>query len=99
MYLHTVEGADFVIDGPLYFVFETGTDNTSCISVNITSDENYEGDHSFTIRLSDAPPGPMGKRSVNHFSEPKGPIIGSVDSSTVFINDPEGNAFANSSYV
>ena len=95
--MHTAGDLDFVYDGPLYFSFMVGPGNSSCITVNITDDDDYEGDESFVISLSDAS---MTKRSVdnpvrakrtdNYFSEPDGPVIGSPSSTTVTISDPEG---------
>ena len=93
----TVEGDDFVIDGPLYFEFVVGPGNSSCITVNITDDDNYEGSESFVIFLSNSPmvkrsvDDPVReKRTVNHFSVPEGPVIGSPSSTTLTVNDPEG---------
>ena len=95
---HSGEGGDFVIDGPLYFNFETGPGNSACITVNITNDDDYEGAESFAITLSNS--SPTKKRSVDHlvrrkrlindFSNPEGPVIGSPSSTTVTVIDPEG---------
>ena len=92
-------GDDFFVYGPSYFNFAIGPGNRSCITVNITNDDDYEGDELFVISLSNSPP--MVKRSVddpvrakrtgNYFSDPDGPVIGSPSSTTVTIRDPEGN--------
>ena len=80
------------------FEFEAGPGNTACISVNLTDDFDFEGDHSFSVMLSEMPgqpiPGPS-KRTVS-FSSPSGPLIGPNSLTVVNINDSEGT---NNKYV
>ena len=86
-YYSAVEGEDFTFIGPQVFTFNAITGNLSCITINITNDDDFEGDHSFTVELANVPDT---KRSVNDFSNPEGPIIGSSNVTTVSVNDAEG---------
>ena len=87
--MFAVDGEDFVFAGPFVFVFAAGSSNISCVSIGIIDDDNFEGDHSFTVRLSETHGSPILKRTVG-FSSPFGPLIGPDNETVVVINDPEG---------
>ena len=85
------------------FQFNGGLGNTACISVNISDDFDYEGDHSFTVMLSENAGPPIGglwpvKRTVT-FASPSGPLIGSNSQTVVTINDAEGKTYYTVLYV
>lgn len=96
--MFAVDGEDFSFDGPFVFVFTSGSNGIACVSINITDDDDYEGDHWFTVRLSETPSGLMGKRLVG-FSSPSGPLIGPDNETVVVINDPEGMSHDNNVHV
>ena len=66
-----------------------GPGSEACISVNITNDDDYEGPHSFIVRLSETPGGIKVKRT-SGFASPSGPLIGPISDTMVVINDAEG---------
>ena len=83
---------DFALNGD-QFVFQfDGPSNESCIIVNITNDLNYEGAHSFAVRLSETPGRLITERTVG-FASPPGPLIGPLDETMVIIIDPEGTVY------
>ena len=46
-------GADFNPLGSTSFIFSVGGPTTNCIDFNITDDEELEGDHDFTVEITD----------------------------------------------
>ena len=46
-------GADFNPLGSTSFIFSVGGPTTNCIDFNIIDDEELEGDHDFTVEITD----------------------------------------------
>lgn len=56
---HAVQGEDFNIPSPITVTFPAGSANgaSTCVTVTILDDDDLEGDHSFTLHLSNPSPG------------------------------------------
>ena len=70
--------ADFSPLGFTPFIFSVGGPTTNCIDFNITDDEELEGDHDFTVEITDIS------------SMPPHAMIGSRNITVVTITDNEG---------
>ena len=71
-------GADFNPLGSTSFIFSVGGLTTNCIDFNITDDEELEGDHDFTVEITDIS------------SMPPHAMISSSSINVVTITDNEG---------
>ena len=74
-----MEDIDFTPPASLVYTFDTSTvtGQDECLTFDINNDNDFEGDHSFTVSVSPAP------------TSPPGIIIG-TDSIEVTIEDDDG---------
>ena len=63
---------------PVQAVFTTGLSNTACVTIYITNDEALEGDHDFTITITDA-------ESTANITDPMSSIITIIDDECKFL--------------
>ena len=74
----SLAGADFRPLGLIPLKFSVGLPTTNCIDFNITDDAELEGDHDFTVEITDIS------------SMPPHAMIGSTTMTIVTITDNEG---------
>ena len=77
---------DFSSFGSVITTFSVGGPTTNCIDFNITDDEELEGDHDFTVEITDIS------------SMTPHAMIGSSNITVVTITDNEGNKLYSSNY-
>ena len=63
---------------PVQAVFTTGLSNTACVTIYITNDEALEGDHDFTITITDT-------ESTANITDPMSSIITIIDDECKFL--------------